>query len=83
MGLYKNTFRIETNRLKDWDYSIPWWYYTTICTKEMECWFGRVQKESIILNSLGKTVNKFWTDIPKHYSNVEIDYFVIMPNHFQ
>jgi putative transposase len=34
----------------------------------------------VILNSTGKIVNKFWRDISKHYPNIELDYFAIMPN---
>lgn len=81
MGLYKNKFRTETTRLREWDYSTPSWYYVTVCTKNMECWFGKVKGNEMILNSIGKMVDKFWTDIPAHYPNIEPDYYVIMPNH--
>jgi REP element-mobilizing transposase RayT len=82
MKLYKNKFRIESSRLKDWDYSIPWWYYVTICTKDMKCWFGEIKKGKMILNDLGKFVENTWKEIPEHYPAVELDYYVIMPNHF-
>ena len=35
----------------------------------------------MILNELGLITNKCWKEIPNHYPNVEIDYYVIMPNH--
>jgi len=82
MKLYKNKFRIESARLKDWDYSIPWWYYITICTKDMRCWFGEIKKGKMILNDLGKIVENTWKGMPEHYPAVELDYYVIMPNHF-
>ena len=81
MSLYKNKFRTESSRLKDWDYSIPWWYYVTICTKDMKCWFGEVNKGKMILNDLGKIAYHIWNETPKHYPAVELDYSVIMPNH--
>jgi REP element-mobilizing transposase RayT len=34
------------------------------------------------INEFGKIVEKFWFSIPKRYSNVIIDEFVVMPNHF-
>lgn len=33
------------------------------------------------VNELGKIAKTYWEDIPKHFSNVELDYYVIMPNH--
>jgi REP element-mobilizing transposase RayT len=82
MTLYKNKFRIESSRLKNWDYSTPWWYYVTICTKDMKCWFGEVKKGKMVLNDLGNYVENKWKEIPMHYHMVELDYHVTMPNHF-
>ena len=81
MSLYKNTYRIESARLKEWDYSSPWWYYITINTKDHREWFGKIMKEKMILNEIGKTAEGFWKKIPNHFQNVELDYFIIMPNH--
>lgn len=80
--LYKNKFRVESSRLKNWDYSTSWWYYVTICTKDMKCCFGTIKSGKMKLNDLGKIVELFWNNIPKHYPNIELDYYVIMPNHF-
>lgn len=82
MSKFKNTFRIESARLKEWDYSNPWWYYVTINTKNHKHHFGKVENEKMILNDLGNIAKKCWEDIPIHFPNVELDYFVIMPNHF-
>ena len=82
MKLYKNKFRVRSSRLKDWDYSTPWWYYVTICTKDMKCWLGKVENGKMVLNDLGKIVEHFWNNIPRHYPNIELDYYVTMPNHF-
>ncbi|MFA5696718.1 MAG: hypothetical protein WC917_04770, partial [Bacilli bacterium] len=35
----------------------------------------------MILNEIGKIAHNLWLDIPNHYPNVKLDYFVIMPNH--
>ena len=81
MKLYKNKFRVETSRLKDWDYSTPWWYYITICTKDMKCRFGKVENGKMIYNKIGEKAVEFFNNIPEHFPSAEIDYFVVMPNH--
>jgi REP element-mobilizing transposase RayT len=83
MSKFRDTFRIESARLKDWDYSNPWWYYITINTKDHIEYFGRVLDGVLVLDNLGKITENYWTNIPKHFSNVELDYYVIMPNHIR
>lgn len=81
MSKFRNKYRIESARLKYWDYSTPSWYYVTINTKNKVHWFGKVSDAKMILNKQGIIANDFWLDIPKHYKTVELDEFVIMPNH--
>jgi len=71
----------KTNRLKDYDYSQPWWYYITICTKDKIEWFGEIKKGKIKLNQYGEIAYQYWEDIPKHFPNVELNEYIIMPNH--
>jgi NAD(P)-dependent dehydrogenase (short-subunit alcohol dehydrogenase family)/REP element-mobilizing transposase RayT len=33
------------------------------------------------LNDLGRTVEACWHDLPVHYAHVELDAFIVMPNH--
>ena len=81
MARFKDTYRIESTRLKEWDYSNPWWYYVTINTKNHIEYFGKIINGKMILNDLGKIVEQNWIEIPLHFPNTEIDYYVIMPNH--
>ena len=81
MKLYKNKFRVESTRLKDWDYSSPWWYYVTINTKNKKIWFGKIIDGKMLLNDLGKIAHEAWEAIPSHYKNTLLDDYVIMPNH--
>lgn len=81
MTKYKNEFRVESIRLKDWDYSTPWWYYVTINTGDHACWFGEVTKSKVVLSELGNVAENYWKEVPKHYPSVELDEYVIMPNH--
>jgi len=71
----------KPNRLPNYNYSKPWWYFVTICTKDKIKWFGEIDKGEMVLNQFEQTVSKFWQDVPKKFPNVEIDEFTIMPNH--
>ena len=82
MGIFKNKYRIESARLNGWDYSQPWWYYVTICTKGMKEWFGEVKNGEMVLNNPGKIVEEEWLKTEKIRAKVKLDYYVVMPNHF-
>lgn len=69
-------------RLKGFDYSSAGVYFVTICAKDRKCIFGKVQNGRMILNDLGEMVQYQWKEIPIHFQNVELDEFVVMPNHF-
>ncbi|MDD3806815.1 MAG: hypothetical protein PHE86_02090 [Candidatus Marinimicrobia bacterium] len=71
----------QSIRLKDYDYSQPGAYFVTICTQNQECLFGKIVDGKMVLNECGKITKQCWLDIPNHYSNAELDEFVIMPNH--
>jgi putative transposase len=68
-------------RLKDFDYSQAGAYFITICTHNRTCLFGEVADGEMKLNDLGETVKMVLLDLTQHYRHVEIDEFVIMPNH--
>ena len=74
-------YRIESTRLKDWDYSTAWWYYVTINTKNHVEWFGKVVNKKMILNDIGKIVEREWIKTEQIRENIELDYYVVMPNH--
>jgi len=68
-------------RLKDYDYSQEGAYFVTICTQGKACILGKVVNGEMRVNGYGNVVNKCWNEIPIHFSNVEIDESVVMPNH--
>ena len=39
--LFQNKYRVKSARYYNWDYSTPWWYYVTICTKNKIPYFGK------------------------------------------
>jgi putative transposase len=68
-------------RLKEYDYTQPGAYFITICTEARQCLFGNVVKGEIQLNCLGQIALNYWLEIPEHFPQIELDSFVIMPNH--
>jgi len=71
----------KRNRLKNYDYAEDGYYFITICAGNREEWFGKIEKEEMILNQYGKIANQCWDDLPEHYLNYSLDTFVVMPNH--
>jgi len=78
---YKNKYRTQSIRKPNWNYSSPNWYFVTVCTKYMEMYFGDVEEGEMKLNEMGTITYRCWLEIPIHFPHVEINEFVIMPNH--
>ncbi|PSF31344.1 transposase [Aphanothece hegewaldii CCALA 016] len=81
MTLYKGKYRIESTRLKNYDYAANGWYFVTICTGNHLCYFGDIVQGKMQLSALGQIAQQFWVEIPEHFNNTFIDAYVIMPNH--
>ena len=81
MQKYQNKYSVKSARLENYDYSQNGMYFVTICTKDREELFGEVVNEKMILNDVGKIANQFLQEIPKHFPFVNLDEFVVMPNH--
>lgn len=74
--------RRRSVRLKSHDYRVAGAYFVTICSFQRECLFGEVIEGGMMLNAVGSAVVTCWQNIPGHFLNVEMDTFVVMPNHF-
>jgi len=68
-------------RLRGYDYSKSGYYFVTICTQNRKEWFGHVKGGIPHLSEFGRFAEDVWTEIPRHFDDVEIDEFLIMPNH--
>ena len=68
-------------RLRGWDYSSPGCYFVTICVKNKECFLADIVDGKIVLNEYGKIVEARWLWLSNQYRYVELDAFVVMPNH--
>ena len=81
MTLYQHKYRIESTRLKGWDYKSNGSYFITICTKDRDHLFGYVENNKMVFNQYGTIVNQCWFDLPNHYQNIRLDAFIVMPDH--
>ena len=96
MEKYHGKYRIESARLKNWDYGSPGFYFVTIVTRNRECYFGDIVTArgesgtgvvetqnfaSLQPSTIGAIAQQYWMDIPKHFPFVELDEWVVMPNH--
>jgi len=78
---FRNKYRIASIRLQNWDYRWNGKYFITICTHEMHHLFGKIENGKMILSNVGMLADVFWHEIKNHAKNVELDVFVVMPNH--
>ena len=78
---YQNKYRISSTRLQNWDYGWNASYFVTICTKNRECYFGKIKNSEMHLSDIGIMAKKYWHEIPQHFPFVVLDAFVVMPNH--
>ena len=68
-------------RLREYDYSQPGAYFITICTKDRIGMFGKIVDGDMIMHEYGNIVQLCWNVLPDHYDNIQLDEFVVMPNH--
>jgi REP element-mobilizing transposase RayT len=72
----------KSPRLQGYDYSQEGAYFVTVCTQSRESLFGLITENMITLNPAGTMVQYWWQQLPQVYADVELDLFVVMPNHF-
>lgn len=80
MGVNKIKRR-KTLRLKDYDYSEAGAYFVTMCTCDHQNMFGEIVDAEMQMNDRGRVVESYWNELPAHYPEIELDAFVVMPNH--
>ena len=68
-------------RLQGYDYTRQGAYFVTICTRNRACLLGDIVEGRMHLSEAGRLAQAVWEDLPHHYPHVQIDVWVIMPNH--
>ncbi len=78
---FQDRYRIPSARWQDWDYGWNGAYFITICTHGRGHYFGEIIDEKMVLSNTGIIADILWYEIKKHCNTVELDAFVVMPNH--
>ena len=76
-----NPSRRRSTRIPGYDYAGPGMYFVTICTRVREGILGEVVGQQVLLSPEGRIAAEYWRDIPRHFPGVELDEWIVMPNH--
>lgn len=71
----------KSPRKLDYDYRHSGGYFVTICTHMRLPLLGQISDGSMRLNTAGEIAHAHWRQISQHRSDIELDVFVVMPNH--
>ena len=77
---YKNRYRISSARAAWHDY-MGGAYFVTICTKDREFFFGKIENDEMHLSEIGRYANEQFCDVSSNYPYAIIPSYVVMPNH--
>jgi len=81
MEKFKGKYRIESNRLKGWDYSSDAKYFITLVTQNRECNLGNIVNGEMVLSDFGKIIETEWLKSFDIRNELFLDEYIIMPNH--
>jgi REP element-mobilizing transposase RayT len=81
MTLYKNKYRVESTRLKDFDYSSIANYYVTINLKSPKPFFGSIVTGQMVLNNRGLIADSIWNGLINDFSDIKLGGHIVMPEH--
>lgn len=68
-------------RLPHYDYAQAGAYFVMICTHGRQHLFGDVVHGQVQLNDAGAMVTHWWKALPTKFAHVEVDTYVVMPDH--
>ena len=79
--IFQNKYRIDSARLKNWDYSSPGAYFITLCVNNHEMLLGKIRNGQMILSDYGKITLDEREKSFMIRKEICCDEYVIMPNH--
>jgi len=82
MGFNLDIHHRQSIRLPTWDYSSSGAYFVTVCSYRKECIFGEVKNGKMEPTWVGHIVAEEWMRTGCLREYVDIDEYVVMPNHF-
>lgn len=68
-------------RLAGYDYTRPGFYFVTIVTQHRKPIFGEVVDGEMRLSRFGRVAHSEWQRLSRRFPHLELDEFVVMPNH--
>jgi len=68
-------------RLPGYDYSQPGLYFVTLCANDRTNLFGIIKNGVVYPNKYGEIVQKYWMWLEKQYPYIELDTWILMPDH--
>lgn len=68
--------------MKGYDYSKKGYYLLTIVPNNKKYSFSKIINSHIELNEIGRIIDNSWKWIMNRYDHVQIDEYIIMPDHF-
>ena len=80
-GKTNKKFSDNSLRRPEWDYCKSAAYFITICTKNRIPYFGKPVDGIMQLSEIGTIACKYWIEIPNHFGFIDLDTFIIMPDH--
>jgi len=81
MGFDPEKHHRRSIRLPKSDYSAEGACFITICTQQRRCFLGEIVFGEMRLNRFGHVVVAEWLRIGEMRSRIQLDAFVVMPNH--
>jgi putative transposase len=81
LDTFNEQYRLKSARAIGWDYSSEGYYHLTICCWKHDRSLGKIENGKMIFSKIGKVTIQYLIEIPKHFPNVEIIEYVVMPNH--
>jgi len=87
---FRDKYRVDTSRLKGHNYSSIGMYFITICVNTRKKILSEISinvetplagVSQIKLTETGKIVEEEWLGLSEYFNNIELDEYIIMPNH--
>jgi REP element-mobilizing transposase RayT len=78
----RDKHRRRSIRLRGYDYGRAGAYFVTLCAHDRASLFGEIVDGVMRLNDLGRVVDSEWLKTPRMRPQVELDEYIVMPNHF-
>ena len=65
MAKFQNKYRIESTRLRNWDYGWKGYYFITVVTRNREHYFGNIENGKLNKSKLGEIAEEEWLKTAK------------------